>query len=115
MHNVYHSTYAFPSEHCLCRMCDFADCPVGRRPGGSDWDFCVRSMDRGACPRIDCDYFHNRLLTVVTRYRYRGKRRASLDSIDKRLKRIEKLVNTLWEKILTTKQNKYFVWLGVQF
>lgn len=96
--NVYGGSYLFRCDRCLCRYCVNAACPAGNRGGGFDYDFCVESSERGACPRLDCDFFiHRRLQAPRYRMVKRGPR-PTLRSIERRLRRLE--------NILTNNQTK---------
>lgn len=92
-HNVYYTRYHFYCDHCVCRYCAAPECPAGRRPGHNDYDFCIESRDRGACPRFDCDFFVNRKLQVR---RFAIKRKEpTIWMLAERLYRIEKLLDQI--------------------
>lgn len=95
-YNVYYTDYHWFCDNCLCRYCTASKCPMGFRPGVNDHDFCTRSRDRGACPRLDCDYFVNRKL------RLRGfsvkRKQPSVWMLAERLYRIEKMLEQLLDQ-----------------
>lgn len=94
MDNVYKRGFPTGCFNCLCYYCHSHNCPNGWGAYSRKYNFCTQSRDRGACPRVSCDYFvHARL--VLKRYIVVNRRRAEapamrlLQDIDKRLKRLE--------------------------
>lgn len=108
--NIYASGFPGRCINCVCHYCTAYKCPAGRlqylRSGKHD--FCFNSDARGACPRLDCDFFTNKLLRVKTKYVIRSKahRQAPLtkavNEMSKQLRELEKIVN----QNLTNNQTK---------
>nr|DAG82517.1 MAG TPA: hypothetical protein [Inoviridae sp.] len=97
MDNVYKTRYHFYCDNCVCRYCAPVYCPAGRSCYEYDNDFCVRSRERGACPRYDCDFFRNRNCTprkyiVVNRRRQEASARKALEELKKEVSRLCKII-----------------------
>lgn len=78
---------------CLCDVCSNIECPNGRRWFQGSLDFCMRSLMRGACPRIKCDYFipkYRRKVYKLKRSTREDRIFEALNDISRRLEKLEK-------------------------
>ena len=97
MDNVYAWGYPHGCLYCLCRYCTYWNCPLGHRRG-SDLDFCMRSYDMGACPRLDCDFFAHRFVTPKKYIKVPRKYRKS--EAEKKLESLEKDIRKIYQILL---------------
>lgn len=78
---------------CRCDVCSNIHCPAGRGWFHSRYDFCVRSMYLGACPRIKCDFFipkYRRKVYKITQHNREDRIFDALNDISRRLEALEK-------------------------
>lgn len=101
--NVYERGFPHRCINCVCYYCTRENCPFikNRFYRWSKHYFCEESIERGACPRLDCDFFVNKRLRVNRKYVIidREHREAPLTkAVNQLVKRFENLEKTLWEK-----------------
>lgn len=74
---------------CLCLHCLKANCPYGFKFGETLQTNCIRCINLGSGPRLDCDYFKPKRVQKLYKLRYRSKRK------DKQLELLKKICDKL--------------------
>ena len=80
--------------NCLCKVCSAIKCPFHRPAFEPErrLDFCIRSLERGACPRVQCDFFvHQERKKYYKINKWKRREDAILDQLAELNKKIDRI------------------------